>query len=217
MHPKYKHSELDSHVDNASLHRLKDNILATSLPTSSDDSTQGYAVGSRWMHNYVCVDATPGGAVWKVSGGVAERWVIRDEKAMASNGGTFTGGAWTKRDLNTIALAFDSSVTLSDSIFTLTKAGNYLIYAQAPAYKVRSHKIRLTDGDSVFVYGSNAYCNDDVQTESQLFYQVIVGDVPKSFFIEHICDTTSSTIGFGLSNGFGGSEIYTTVVIDKCT
>lgn len=43
---------------------------ATSPPTSNDDSSIGYAIGSLWVDTssditYVCVDSTPGAAIWK--------------------------------------------------------------------------------------------------------------------------------------------------------
>ena len=46
-----------------------DNLTATRKPTVNDDSDDGYAVNSRWIDvtndlAYVCVDASPGAAVW---------------------------------------------------------------------------------------------------------------------------------------------------------
>jgi hypothetical protein len=47
------------------------NWLADMAPTGSDDHTQGFSTGSRWMdlvgeHEYVCVKSGPAGsAVWK--------------------------------------------------------------------------------------------------------------------------------------------------------
>lgn len=47
----------------------RNNVSATSAPTASNDSSQGYAVGSRWVNvttdlAYVCVDASVGAAIW---------------------------------------------------------------------------------------------------------------------------------------------------------
>lgn len=47
----------------------RNNYLATSAPTVNDDSTKGYAKGSRWTNNttqidYHCVDPSSGAAVW---------------------------------------------------------------------------------------------------------------------------------------------------------
>lgn len=52
----------------------KNNYGATTGPTSGDDSTAGYGVGSIWIDTtndvaYICVDATASNAVWNIQGG----------------------------------------------------------------------------------------------------------------------------------------------------
>lgn len=47
----------------------KDNLIATSDPTSDDDDTEGYCVGSNWINTstgdmFMCVDSSTGAAVW---------------------------------------------------------------------------------------------------------------------------------------------------------
>jgi hypothetical protein len=47
----------------------KSNLAATTAPAATNDSTQDYAVGSRWLdttnkNEFVCVDATATAAVW---------------------------------------------------------------------------------------------------------------------------------------------------------
>lgn len=54
----------------------KRNISATTAPTTTDDSSAGYQVGSGWFDvtndkAYVCVDATATAAVWKEVGGAS--------------------------------------------------------------------------------------------------------------------------------------------------
>lgn len=49
---------------------LKSNYTAASVPTSSNDSSEGYAIGSRWVDTstekeYVAVDVSVGAAIWK--------------------------------------------------------------------------------------------------------------------------------------------------------
>jgi microcystin-dependent protein len=51
---------------------LKVNLAATTVPTATDDTTKGYAVGSRWidiltMKEYVCVKSGAGAAVWEIT------------------------------------------------------------------------------------------------------------------------------------------------------
>ena len=50
----------------------KSNLFATAQPTTADDITQGYTVGSIWYYNgtyYRCTDATTGAAVWATQSG----------------------------------------------------------------------------------------------------------------------------------------------------
>lgn len=49
---------------------LKHNLVATAPPSTTDDSSESYAIGSRWVdvaldNFYVCVDATEDAAVWR--------------------------------------------------------------------------------------------------------------------------------------------------------
>lgn len=48
---------------------LKSNLSAVTDPVGSNDNTQGYLVGSRWINTstgsvFVCVDASTGAAIW---------------------------------------------------------------------------------------------------------------------------------------------------------
>lgn len=78
---------------------LKNNFAATIAPTVSNDSIQGYAVGSRWVdtagqESYICANAAAGAAVWsKTTVGtiseVAGLQTALDNKA-ASHSGLWT-------------------------------------------------------------------------------------------------------------------------------
>lgn len=51
---------------------LKVNLAATTVPAATDDTSKGYAVGSRWidiltMKEYVCVKSGAGAAVWEIT------------------------------------------------------------------------------------------------------------------------------------------------------
>ncbi len=55
------------------LNKPKDNLVATAAPSSSDDGDSGFTVNSHWVDTtndnvYVCVDASSGGAIWKMIG-----------------------------------------------------------------------------------------------------------------------------------------------------
>lgn len=52
---------------------IKNKFNATAAPTATDDTTEGYAIGSRWIDVtndkvYNCVDATDGAAIWNEVG-----------------------------------------------------------------------------------------------------------------------------------------------------
>lgn len=57
-------------VPNSNYTLGKQNLIATTAPTSSDDSADGYSKGSLWINTstskgYLCVNNTAGAAVWK--------------------------------------------------------------------------------------------------------------------------------------------------------
>lgn len=77
------HAQIDAHIaDTANPHavtkaqvglsnveNLKVNLGGVTAPTANDDSSAGYAVGSRWVDvsadkEYVCLDASTGAAAW---------------------------------------------------------------------------------------------------------------------------------------------------------
>jgi outer membrane protein assembly factor BamB len=56
-------------MPDADVELFKDNLAASSAPTTGNDNTEGYAVGSYWIDTtndkaYVCLDASTGAAVW---------------------------------------------------------------------------------------------------------------------------------------------------------
>ena len=64
------HSVTKTQVGLSNVENLKVNLIATTNPLVSSDSSAGYAVGSRWINvtldtEYVCVDASVGAAVWR--------------------------------------------------------------------------------------------------------------------------------------------------------
>lgn len=147
---------------------------------------------------------TPGNSITRV-------W---DQKAVGSNGGTFTSGAWQTRTLNQLNTT-DSSITLSNNQFTLA-AGLYEIQIIAPAYRVGNHQVRLqniTDGLTAMV-GTTAFSNASIgsMTSSYIYGQLSVSKLT-TFAVQHMCSTTELNDGFGIAAGFGSAEIYTSVSI----
>ena len=146
--------------------------------------------------------------------------IIADQKTAGSYGGTFNNGSWRTRDLNTEIADADGIVTISNNKFTL-QAGTYLVKAQAPAYKVNRHMIRMmneTDGSAV-AYGTSEYAreSDHPQTHSFLITRFTIS-AAKEFEISHRCETSNDTSGFGIesnSNFTVPNEQYTMVEIYK--
>ena len=144
--------------------------------------------------------------------------IICDEKGHDTDGGTFTSGAWRTRDLNTEIADPDSIVSISSNQFTLG-AGNYLIEATAPAYKVNRHVTRLQNitASTTVQFGSAQYADDadNVTNNSVLVARVsITGST--TFEIQHRAQNTRATFGFGVDTSFTGVDsIYTVVKIFK--
>lgn len=150
--------------------------------------------------------------------GIQTYAIISDEKSNGTHGGTFSNGAWRTRDLNNEIADPDSIVSISSNQFTLG-AGTYLIEATTPAIEVGRHQCRLYNvtGSSGVEYGTSAFSSHDngyAVTASSLAVRVtITGSTV--FEIQHRGQTTKSSFGFGLSNSFGGVEVYTLVKIYK--
>lgn len=143
--------------------------------------------------------------------------LLQDQKTQNTDGGTFNSAAWQTRTLNTEVADEGNNCTLASNQFALL-AGTYRIRARAPASTVGRHQIRLrniTDsttpltGTSEFSSSTAAYA----QTESEIFGTFTIGTT-KTFEIQHQCQTTAATTGFGVAANFG-TEIYTSVELTK--
>lgn len=139
---------------------------------------------------------------------------IQDQKSAGNNGGTATSGSWQTRTLNT-EVTDEIGSTLSSNEFTLP-AGTYFIMASAPATRCNQHQARLynvTDA-AVVLYGTSETTSSTAATGSNSLVNgrfTIAGT--KTFRIEHRVSNTQATNGYGEANNFGGTEIYTNVMI----
>lgn len=143
--------------------------------------------------------------------------IICDQKADNVDGGTFTSGAWQTRNLNTKIADPDGIVSIANDQFTL-QAGSYLIEATAPAFDVNRHQVRLYNATAATAvqYGQNQYCTDtyNVANNSFVFARVTITGAT-AFEIQHRCQLSKATNGYGVDNSFGGVSIYTLVKIYK--
>lgn len=144
--------------------------------------------------------------------------IICDQKAHDANGGTFTSGAFRTRDLNTEITDPDSIVSISSNQFTLG-AGDYLIEASAPVYRVARHITRLqniTDGSTI-TWGTAEYADATNLVANRSFLDARVSLTGSTTFeLQHRADSTLATQGFGVSSSFTGTQsIYAVVKIYK--
>jgi hypothetical protein len=143
--------------------------------------------------------------------------IICDKKAYNASGGTFTQDAWRTRDLNYEQDA-DSIVAILSNRFTLG-AGTYTIEWTAPAYKCNQHQSRLYNYSDTAVVEYGTPHHDwvtDATSNTSIGKAVTTIGGDKSFEIQHYCDTTVATYGFGRASSFtGSSSIYTLVHIHK--
>lgn len=141
--------------------------------------------------------------------------LIEDVKASGTNGGTFTSGSWQKRTLNTVQYNAGIPVFLSNSQL-IFDPGIYKIKASAPAYGVNRHQLRLYNVTAAEVtkYGRSMYtpAADGVYNASELIHVLEIPSVQTTFEIQHKCETSRSTTGFGIANS-NGDEIYTQLEI----
>lgn len=140
--------------------------------------------------------------------------IIEDNKAVSTNGGTFTQGANRTRDLNTIVYNPNSIVSLNSNQFTLIP-GTYLIKWQAPGHAVNRHQTLLYDitNTAEIKRGTSEFTTAASLIQTISFGSCVVDiDVSTVYEIQHICETTSATAGFGVAANFS-TEVYTRVEI----
>lgn len=138
--------------------------------------------------------------------------LIVDEKASNTAGGTFTSGAWQTRDLNTVKTERNIAASLNSNQILL-EAGLYVCRIICPAFRVRRHKARLrniTDGTDI-LYGTSESSDNAgaYAATSSVISGFIDLTTPKLLEVQHRCEITSTTVGFGTETNFGVPEIYT--------
>jgi len=143
--------------------------------------------------------------------------VIYDQKPAATQGGTFTSGAWRTRDLNTIE-GDTGVVSISSNQFSL-QAGSYMIYATAPARDVDQHQTRLYNvtTSSVAAVGTAEKVSKGAQCPTSVLSTTLNIGSASTFELQHKCLTSFGTSGFGTSSGIfsGQVDIYASLIILK--
>jgi len=148
---------------------------------------------------------------WAFSG--APHAVLKDKKGNGVAGGSFTVGDWRDRVLNDEAYDTYGFVTLASNAFTLV-AGTYVIEWSTPAYNVTQHQSRLWNStDSLILESGTAEFSGTTQNRSLGVAKFTIA-ASKALKIQHRCDSTRATDGFGAPANYNGmAEIYTIVKI----
>jgi len=158
------------------------------------------------------------GSSWAILSKTVEKVFIKDHKGSGVDSGSFTTGAWRKRDLNTVTGA-TGIVSLNSSVITLVP-GHYSINWRAPVYDgVGGHSSRLYDADNAteVITGSSDYSGGSSGGTSTA--SVGKGEIrvttETDFELQHICSITKATDGFGKKSGLAANEVYAQIEITK--
>ncbi len=141
---------------------------------------------------------------------------LKDVKTSGTQGGTFTSGSYQTRTLNTEEDPF-GIVSLASNQFTL-QAGTYFVEASAISGVVDGSKLKvrnITDSTDPII-GVNQYATSTAGVATiGIVSGYITLTAQKTFELQHRCQTTKATDGFGAALSFGDSEVYAQVKITK--
>lgn len=134
---------------------------------------------------------------------------LEDQKASGTAGGTFTQAAWRTRDLNTEVTDTGGLASIAANQITLA-AGTWRALIVCPAYACGNHRAQLynvTDA-ATLILGQQVYVAAGVGPYARLAGQFVLAS-SKVVEVQHWCDTTKATTGFGTAGSLGGVEVYT--------
>jgi hypothetical protein len=144
--------------------------------------------------------------------------VFADNKTAGTGGGTFTNGAWRTRDLQTTYFNNITSCSLASNQITLP-AGTYEVMANAPSFQVNASMARLYNITDSAVVGNNGSTCYNAASDSTIAPAILTVAftiaATKVFELQHRCETTKSSNGFGVDVTFGGVEVYSQIKIVK--
>ena len=150
------------------------------------------------------------------AGGALAYIKLSDQKSSGTAGGTFSSGAWQRRDLNTIEVDTGSNVvSLSGNQFVLV-TGTYRFLIRCPGGGVDRHMARLWNATagSEIQPGSSAYApNGNTSYSDSIIsgrFSVAAG---QTLEIDHRCQTSDATNGFGVASGFSFTVTHETYTV----
>ena len=187
----------------------------TSAPTSSDVQFKlPTADGS--ANQVLKTDGSGNLSSGADSGGLNASYArLADVKGNTTQGGSFTSGAWRTRDITTEETDPDGIVSISSNQFTL-QAGTYHIYASCCAVGVDNHNCRIyntTDSSTTLTGLANKNQEENVSDYAHVRGQFTIA-AAKTFELQHRCQTTVTTHGFGAYASWN-NNVYSTIEIYK--
>jgi len=149
--------------------------------------------------------------------------IVEHQETSGTNGGGFSSGAWRTRSLNTEVQNNISSASINTSTGVITlPAGTYEIEFWAMAFRVNRNAARLYDttNSTELITGSSANSNvgGDDGSENSIGHKTITLSGSANIELQHRCETTNSSHGFGLAVGTAftvAHEVFAQVVIKK--
>ncbi len=131
---------------------LKVNLIATTDPTTGDDTGDGYAVGSRWINvtsdeEFVCLDATAAAAVWATTTAAGGGTTNMNHYLRKYNASDLSLSIPVDTPVNFVTTSFDSTNIVASGLgWGLASAipgGYYEIYVQATFNSGTSNNVKL--------------------------------------------------------------------------
>lgn len=187
-------------------------------PSGSDTIRQiGFSDGSNQTNGYVVFNASKLPSVTALPLLQPRIATLSDVKSSGIDGGTFTSGAFQTRTLNTLVDPTGIVTSLSSNQFILP-AGEYYIEGSAPGYRVTNHQIKLRNitNSTDAMIGTSEFVDQTASgaSRSNLSDRIVL-TTATTFELQHRCDTTVNTNGFGRSNNYSIGEIYSKLKITK--
>lgn len=142
--------------------------------------------------------------------------IVEERQVSGTAGGTFSANAWRTRALSTVVTNQITGASLANNRITLP-AGTYMIQAEAVAYKVDSHAVRLQNITSAAEIAVGVAASSDnldgTTSTSNVWARVVLGTTSR-IELQHRCTNTQALDGFGVATSFG-VERYARVCVWK--
>lgn len=150
-----------------------------------------------------------------------QSWMLRDERRLGENGGSFKPNEWIPRTLTAFDGLVGMGIALIGNDTICMDPGTYNIDASVPALGVGDHQGRwenvTEDQHCTECFGtSTASCSDEQATESKIRFRLHVNDKPQLYQLQHRCSGGRPVDGFGRACGFEDAmEVYSTIIISR--